>query len=394
MIPRRITPRLLESLDQFPVVALLGSRQVGKSTLARQIAQGRNSVFLDLERPADAARLRDAEIFLNSVAEKLVIIDEVQRAPELFPQLRVLVDGDRRPGRFLLLGSASPDLRRQSAESLAGRIEYHELAPFSLDEVGATPENQQRLWLRGGYPGSYLASSDVASSRWREAYIRTFLERDIPQLGMRLPAEQLRRFWTMLAHLHGQLWNGSQLARNLGISPPTARHYLDVLSNTFMVRILQPHHANLGKRLVKSPKVYLRDSGLLHTLLGISRLEDLLAHPTVGTSWEGFVIEHLCAHAAEGSRASFYRTSTGAEIDILLARGSQLEAWEVKFGLAPRITRGYHEALRDLGLTSGKVVYSGADSYALASDARAISLAEAIAESESPSARASAQAAR
>lgn len=394
MIPRRIAPRLGESLDQFPVVALLGSRQVGKSTLARVIAQERSAVFLDLERPADVAKLRDAEIFLNSVSDKLVIVDEVQRLPELFPQLRVQVDADRRPGRFLLLGSASPDLRRQSAESLAGRIEYHELTPFTLDEVGATPENQQRLWLRGGYPGSYLASSDLASARWREAYIRTFLERDIPQLGMRLPAEHLRRFWTMLAHLHGQLWNSSQLARNLGISPPTARHYLDVLSDTFMVRILQPRHANLGKRLVKSPKVYLRDSGLLHSLLGISRLEDLLAHPAVGFSWEGFVIEHLMAHTTENSRASFYRTSTGAELDLLLEHGTQLDAWEVKFGLAPRVTRGYHEALRDLNLPSGKVVYSGTDGYAMASDARATGLAEAIAELESLSPKAPTQAAR
>jgi predicted AAA+ superfamily ATPase len=394
MITRRIAPRLVESLDQFPVVALLGSRQVGKSTLARVIATERESVFLDLERPADVAKLRDAEMFLNSVTDKLVIIDEVQRSPELFPQLRVLVDSDRRPGRFLLLGSAAPDLRRQSAESLAGRIEYHELTPFTLDEIGATPENQQRLWLRGGYPGSYLASSDLASARWREAYIRTFLERDIPQLGMRLPAEHLRRFWTMLAHLHGQLWNSSQLARNLSISPPTARHYLDVLSDTFMVRILPPHHANLGKRLVKSPKVYLRDSGLLHSLLGISRLEDLLAHPAVGASWEGFVVEHLIGHARERSRASFYRTSTGAELDLLIERGSQIDAWEVKFGLAPRITRGYHEALRDLDLPSGNVVYSGTDGYAMASDARATGLAEAIADFESLSPKAPTQAAR
>lgn len=394
MIPRRIATRLGQSLDQFPIVALLGSRQVGKSTLARVIAQERESVFLDLERPADVAKLRDAEMFLNSVADKLVIIDEVQRAPELFPQLRVLVDSQRRPGRFLLLGSASPDLRRQSAESLAGRIEYHELTPFTLDEIGATPENQQRLWLRGGYPGSYLASSDQASARWREAYIRTFLERDIPQLAMRLPAEHLRRFWTMLAHLHGQLWNSSQLARNLGISPPTARHYLDVLSDTFMVRILPPHHTNLGKRLIKSPKVYLKDSGLLHSLLGIIRLEDLLAHPAVGASWEGFAIEHLIGHAAEGSRASFYRTSSGAELDLLIERGSQMDAWEVKFGLAPRITRGYHEALRDLGLSFGKVLYSGTDGYVIASDARATSLAEAIAKFQSLPAKASTPAAR
>ncbi len=380
MLSRRIAARLVESLDQFPVTALLGSRQVGKTTLARQIASERNATFLDLERPADLAKLREAEMFLAAVADKLVIIDEVQRMPELFPQLRVLVDNDRRPGRFLLLGSASPDLRRQSAESLAGRVEYHELTPFTLDEVGVTRENQQRLWLRGGYPGSFLAASDTASMRWREAYIRTFLERDIPQLGMRLPTEQLRRCWTMLAHLHGQLWNGSQLSRSLGISHPTARHYLDVLSDTFMVRILPPHHANLGKRLIKSPKTYLRDSGLLHALLGIANREDLLAHPSVGASWEGFVIEHLLAHAREGARASFYRTSSGAELDLLLERGNHLDAWEVKFGLAPRITRGYHEALRDLGLASGRVVYSGDETFPLGTDAVATGLGMAILE--------------
>lgn len=378
MIQRRITSRLIASLGQFPVTALLGSRQVGKTTLARQIASERNAVFLDLERPADLAKLREAEIFLGASANKLVIIDEVQRLPSLFPQLRVLVDNDRRPGRFLLLGSPSPDLRRQSAEFLAGRIEYHELTPFTLDEVGVTPENQQRLWLRGGYPGSFLAASDTASMRWREAYIRTFLELDIPQLGIRMPSEYLRRCWTMLAHLQGQLWNGSQLSRSLGISHPTARHYLDVLSDTFMVRILLAHHANLGKRLIKSPKTYLRDSGLLHALLGIARIEDLLAHPAVGASWEGFVIEHLIAHATEGTRAVFYRTSAGAEIDLLLERGKRLDAWEVKFGLAPRLTRGYHEALRDLGLESGKVVYSGDEQYPLGANAVATGLGMAV----------------
>lgn len=378
MISRRIAPRLAESLDQFPVVALLGPRQVGKSTLAREIAGRRDAVFLDLERVADLAKLRDAEIYLKSVADRLVVIDEIQRAPELFPQLRVLVDADRRAGRFLLLGSASPELRRQSAESLAGRIEYHELTPFTLDEVGTTAENQQRLWLRGGYPDSYLATSDRASMRWREAYVRTFLERDMPLLAPRMSGALLRRFWTMQAHLHGQIWNGSAVARSLGTSSPTARHYLDLLAETFMARVLPPFHANLGKRLTKSPKTYLRDSGLLHNLLGIASFDDLLAHPALGASWEGFVLEHLIAHAPEGSQPYFFRTAAGAEVDLLLEQSNQLRPWEVKFGMAPQLTRGYHETLRSLALPGGVVVYSGQERYTLGQDAIAVGLPDAL----------------
>jgi predicted AAA+ superfamily ATPase len=260
MIERRITGRLKESLVQFPAVALLGPRQVGKTTLSRSLAQG-DAVFLDLERPADLARLRDAETYLQTVAERLVVIDEVQRMPEIFPVLRVLIDRDRRPGRFLLLGSASPALRRQSAESLAGRIEYLELAPFTLDEVGASPENQQKLLLRGGFPESYLAPSDKASLRWRNAFIRGFAEQDLPQMGVAIPAGQIMRFWQMLSHLHGQLWNASQIAASLGMTPPTMRRYLDILCDTFMARALPPYHVNLGKRLVKSPKVICATPG-------------------------------------------------------------------------------------------------------------------------------------
>jgi uncharacterized protein len=377
MIERNITPRLRESLAQFPAVALLGPRQVGKTTVARILAQ-ENAVFLDLERPADLARLYDAETYLGTVTDQLVIIDEIQRMPQLFPVLRALIDQNRRPGRFLLLGSASPSLRRQSAESLAGRIEYLELCPFTLDEVGATAENQQKLLLRGGFPESFLASSDKASLRWRNAFIRTFLEQDLPQLGITIPASQLRRFWQMLAHMHGQLWNASQIATSLGLSPPTMRHYLDILADTFMVRVLPPYHANLGKRLVKSPKVYLRDSGMLHALLGIETLDNLYAHPVVGTSWEGMVIEHLIAHAPDSANPHFYRTVAGAELDLILETPNGKQAYEVKLSQSPSLTKGYHLALADLNIPAGQVVYSGAETYQMTPDARVTSLADAV----------------
>jgi len=379
MIDRHITPRLRESLEQFPAVALLGPRQVGKTTLAREIAQGK-AIYLDLERPADLARLYDAETYLATVADQLVVIDEIQRMPQLFPILRALIDQNRRPGRFLLLGSASPALRRQSAESLAGRIEYLELAPFTLDEVGATPENQQKLLLRGGFPQSFLASSDKASLRWRNAFIRTYLEQDLPQLGINIPASQLRRFWQMLAHLHGQLWNASQVAASLVLSPPTARRYLDILADTFMVRVLPPYHANLGKRLIKSPKVYLRDSGILHALLGIETLDGLYAHPIIGAAWEGMVIEHLITHTSDNISPHFYRTVAGAELDLVLETSSGIQAYEAKLSLSPTLTKGYHLALADLNIPVGFVVYSGKETYQMTPDARITSLADAITE--------------
>lgn len=375
MITRKILPRLHESLAHFPAVALLGPRQVGKTTLARGLAQT-DAIFLDMERPADIAKVHDAETYLGSVSDKRVIIDEIQRKPDLFPILRVLIDQDRRPGRFLLLGSASPDLRRQAAESLAGRIDYLELAPFSLDEVGATPENQLKLLLRGGYPDSFLATSDKASLRWRQAFIRTFLEQDLPQLGIRIPAAQMQRFWQMLAHLHGQLWNASQIAGSLGLTPPTMRHYLDILAGTFMVRSLQPYHVNLGKRLIKSPKIYLRDSGLLHALLGIETADDLYGHPVVGASWEGFVIEQLIGCIGDPSvEPAFYRTVAGAEIDLILGSHASKQAFEVKLGLSPTLSKGYHLALADLGIAVGSVVYSGTESCRMAQDAQVIGLA-------------------
>ena len=378
MIERKITAKLYESLAQFPAVALLGPRQVGKTTLARSLA-GQDCLFLDMERPSDVAKLEDAESYLSSVANQRIVIDEVQRRPDLFPILRVLIDQDRRPGRFLLLGSASPALQRQAAESLAGRIDYLELTPFTLDEVGATPENQAKLLLRGGYPDSFLAASDKASLQWRQAFIRTFIEQDLPQLGIMLPATQIRRFWQMLAHLHGQLWNASQIAASMGLSPPTMRRYLDILTDTFMVRALQPYHANLGKRLVKSPKIYLRDTGLLHALLGIETLDDLYGHPVVGASWEGMVIEHLIsAHVHGMSEACFYRTAAGAEVDLVIQDGSGRQAFEVKFGLSPTLSKGYHHALADLKLELAHVIYSGVESYRMRPNAHVYSLADAL----------------
>lgn len=367
MIHREIKQTVLESLTRFPVVALLGPRQVGKTTLARGLQQeiGGSAVYLDLELPSDLGRLSDPELYLSSHVERLVIIDEVQRMPSLFPLMRALVDRNRIPGRFLILGSASPDLPRHASESLAGRIISHELTPFTLKETGG--EEMNRLWLRGGFPDSFLAPGDTESLMWREAFIATYLERDIPQLGIRVPATQLRRFWTMLAHLHGQLWNGSQIAAGLGISPPTARNYLDILHDTFIVRQLSPFFVNIGKRLVKSPKVYIRDSGLLHALLRIGNSDDLTAHPVLGTSWEGFVIEQILARLPAGVQAYYYRTAVGAEIDLILVSGTEPPvAVEIKYASAPKPARGFWQAFADLGCRRGYVVYPGAESYPLA----------------------------
>ena len=363
MIERQLQSQIILSLEIFPAVALIGSRQSGKTTLARTI-QTSESIYIDLERPSDLARLEDPEGYLERHRNRLVIIDEIQRRPDLFPLLRALIDADRRPGRFLILGSASPDLRRQAAESLAGRIKYHELSPFLLSELSSHRDPLDALWWRGGYPLSFLADSDRASCEWRLAFLQTFLERDLSQWGYQVGAQLLRRFWTMLAHVHGQLWNASKIAVSLGVSSPTARRYLDMLCDTFMVRALSPYHTNLRKRLIKSPKVYIRDPGLTHALLDLDSLDALLAHPVAGHSWEGFILEQIIHQLPAGYEAFFYGTVAGAEIDLLITRqGRPHTAVEVKRTYSPSTTRSLTIALGDLGLERAFIVYPGEESF-------------------------------
>lgn len=366
--------------DQAGVV-LLGPRQVGKTTLAQDIAESRDSVYLDMERRADRQILDEPDLYLDEQVGRLVVIDEVQLMPDLFSALRGQIDRRRRQGhrtgQFLLLGSASNTLLRQSAESLAGRVSYHELPPIGLLEAGQGA--QSPLWLRGGFPDSYLARSDASSLKWRTDFIRTYLERDIPAFGLRIPAEALRRFWTMLAHAQGGLWNAAKLAANLGVSGQTVGRYLDLLVDLMLVRRLQPWHANVGKRLVKSPKVYIRDAGLAHALLGIRTQEDLLGHPVVGGSWEGFCIENLIAAAPEGTEASFYRSSAGAEIDLVLALpNGQIWAIEIKRTTVPKVTRGFHLAADDLAADERILVYADARSVPGAGGLRAMPLEAAM----------------
>lgn len=368
MISRRIRARLAESIDHNPAVGLLGPRQVGKTTLALEIGEPRPSLYLDLESPTDRAKLTDAGRYLAEHENELVILDEVHRAPEIFQVLRGLIDQGRRRGkkggRFLLLGSASVELLKQSGESLAGRISYLELTPFDATEVGG--EKLDRLWVRGGFPSSFLASSDRLSLDWREDFIRTYLERDVPQFGSRIPAETLRRFWTMLAHHQAGLHNAAALAQGLGVDGKTVARYLDLLVDLLLVRRLAPWHRNAGKRLVKSPKVFVRDSGIVHALLGLGNKEQLLGHPVVGPSWESFVMETLLALAPRGTEANFYRTAAGAEIDLVLTLpGGTLWAIEIKRSSAPQVTRGFHLACTDLKPAKRFVVYPGNDRFPL-----------------------------
>jgi predicted AAA+ superfamily ATPase len=344
---RVLAGELRHLLDHFPAVVLTGPRQCGKTTLAHQLAEfiGKPSVYLDLENAADRLKLTDPSAYLDPLAERLVVLDEVQRVPDLFPQLRGIIDRRRLPGRFLLLGSASPLLLRQSSESLAGRLAHVELAPLQIAEVGA--EQRSRLWVRGGFPDSFLAATEAVSYRWREEFIRTYLERDIPQLGFRVPAESLRRLWKMLAHHHGGVLNKSQLGQSLDVTHATIGHHLDMLAQTYMVRTLPPLLPNLKKRLVKSPKIYVRDSGLLHTLLGLETEDDLRGHPVFGASWEGFALEQVI-QAYPGWKASHYRTATGVELDLVLEKGSRRLAFEFKASSAPAVTRGFHQAIEDL----------------------------------------------
>lgn len=377
MLDRALKPRLLEALGESPAVALLGPRQVGKTTLALEVGKTRPSLYLDLESPSDRARLDDPERFLSAHRDELVILDEVHRVPGLFPVLRGLIDEARRAGRkhglYLLLGSAGPDLLAQSGETLAGRIAYLELGPLLLAETG--PDHLDALWLRGGFPDSFGARSDAASLRWRQSFIRTYLERDVNLFAPRVPAETLRRLWTMLAHLQGGLLNVADLARGLGIDVRTAGRYLDLLVDLLLVRRVTPWHANVAKRLVKSPKVYVRDSGLVHALLGIANLDALLGHPVVGTSFEGFVVENVAA-AAPLATCHFYRTSGGAEIDLLLVwPDGSLWAVEVKRSRAPKAARGFHAACADLEPARRFVVHPGAERWPLADGVEAIGVA-------------------
>lgn len=380
MIERRIRAELIERLAGSPAVALLGPRQVGKTTLAREIGDERPSLYLDLESDADRAKLADPELYLAGHEDKLVILDEVHRLPGIFQILRGLIDQGRRKGlnagRFLLLGSASIDLLAQSGESLAGRISYLEMNP--LDVFETAPDDLNRLWVRGGFPDSFLAPSDRVSERWRRDFIRTYLERDIPALGPRIAAETLRRFWTMLAHHQSGLLNASEFARSLGVDSKTVSTYLDLMVDLLLVRRLEPWHRNVGKRLVKSPRIYVRDSGILHTLLGLGSVDDVLGHPVAGASWEGFVIENLIAAAPEGSRANFYRTSRGAEIDFVLTLpGERIWAFEVKRSLAPKLERGFHHAVEDIQPERRIVIYPGTEAYPMGEGIEAMSLGDA-----------------
>ncbi|HMQ72558.1 MAG TPA: ATP-binding protein [Rubrivivax sp.] len=367
MLTRAIQQIVERRLSTTPAVALLGPRQVGKTTLALAVASSyEGAVVLDMEREADRAAVAQPDLFFPRHRDRLVVLDEVQHAPSLFAALRPEIDAQRRPGRFLLLGSASGDLLRQSSESLAGRVSYVELTPLLAAELAADLGTLQTLWLRGGYPLSYLAADDAAAFQWRQDFVRTFLQRDLPGMGLRVPAETLRRFWTMLAHLQGQLFNASQLALSLGgVSHTTTARYLDTLVDTMMVRRLEPHLANVGKRLVKSPKVYVRDSGLLHALLGIASVRELQGHPVAGPSWEGFVVEQVAAALPAGAQMGFFRTVAGAEIDLVVERGRRKIGIEIKFSSKPKPLRGFWQALQDLGIDRAAVVAPVARAYPL-----------------------------
>jgi len=379
MIERRLLPILLQRLDEVPAVVLLGPRQAGKTTLALALGKPRGALYLDLESEQDRAKLAEPELYLSDHLGKLVILDEIHRAPGLFPVLRGLIDrarrGTKKHGLYLLLGSAALDLLKQAGETLAGRVSYLELDPFDALEAGGTAADLDRLWLRGGFPESFLAPSNARSLRWRQDFIRAYLERDIPQFGPRIAAQTLRRFWAMLAHHQGGMLNVAQLARNLGVDVKTASAYTDLLTDLLLVRRLPSWHANVGKRLVKSPKVYVRDSGLVHALLAIGDKETLLSHPVVGASWEGFVIENLLAVVPEGVQGHFYRTSGGAEIDLVLSfPDGRLWAVEIKRSLTPRPERGFHAACTDISPARRFVVYPGEESYSAGGDTQVVSL--------------------
>jgi len=379
MINRRLHDQLLYLLQNYSAVALLGPRQVGKTTLALEASSNIPSIYLDLESDADRAKLSDPELYLRDHEDKLVILDEVQRLPDLFQNLRGIIDKGRRSGaktgRFLLLGSASIELLHQSSETLAGRIAYVELTPFDVLEIEKNKLDD--LWIRGGFPDSFLAAGDDLSLRWRQDFIRTYLERDVPQLGLRIPAETLRRFWGMLAHTQGGLLNAASLARSLHVDGKTIAKYLDLMVDLLLVRRLQPWHMNIGKRLVKSPRVYIRDSGITHALLGLKDKEVLSGHPIIGASWEAYIIENLIAVAPEGSESYFYRTAAGAEIDlVLILPGDRICAVEIKRNLNPKPTKGFYQACFDLKPDFKFVVYPGNERFSISTGVTAINVIE------------------
>ena len=380
MIERIKKDLIVEALARQAAVAIIGPRQVGKTTLALEIADGRESLYLDLESRADRAKLNEPELFLRNYEDQLVILDEIHRVPELFPEIRGIIDRGRRrgkkTGRFLILGSASIDLLKQSGESLAGRIEYVDLEPINALEAQSAEISTDTLWIRGGFPDSLLAKSDRDSRRLRRSFIRTYLERDVPQFGPRVPSETLERFWTMLANGQGSLLNASRLAAGLSVSAPTVTSYIDLLADLLLVRRLKPFHKNINKRLVRSPKVYVRDSGLLHALLGIVDYNELSGHPVVGFSWEGFVIENILSIAPEGTKASFYRTSSGAEIDLVLELPGKNGLWaiEIKRSLTAKVDKGFHIACEDIQADRQFVVCPIEESFKVSQSIEAIGL--------------------
>ncbi len=382
MIERRISRALRKALGRQAAVALIGPRQVGKTTLALDIAGKSEALYLDLEIGAECAKLADPALFLRSYEDRLVILDEIHRTPELFSELRGLIDQGRRrgrrTGRFLILGSASVDLLRQSGESLAGRIEYVELNPLGVLEAGEDDDSLNHLWVRGGFPDSFLARNDEDSLAFRRSFIRTYLERDVAQFGWQIPAGTLERLWTMLAHGQGTLLNASRLASGLSISARTVSGYMDLLADLLLVRRLRPFYANVRKRLVKSPKIYVRDSGIVHALLGITDYNSLAGHPVVGASWEGFAIENLLSVAPAGTMASFYRTSAGAEVDLVLELPGSRGPWaiEIKRGLSGAPGRGFRNAVEDIRPERSFILTAGADRYPVAENVEAIGLRE------------------
>ncbi len=388
-IRRNIEPELRECLFDFPATAVLGPRQCGKTTLAQKIiADKPAALYLDLEKPADLAKLQEPELFFAQHHDKLICLDEVQRLPDIFPVLRSIIDAQGGNGQFLLLGSASRELIRQNSETLAGRIAYLELTPLLYSEITQSKESisLQTLWLRGGFPDSLLARTDKSSKRWRDNFIRTFLERDIPQLGFRIPAPTLRRVWQMCAHAQGQLLNSSQLGSALGVSHTTFRSYIDLLAETYMLRILPPYAANLKKRLIKSPKVYLRDTGILHSLLAIDSFDDLLGHPNFSVSWETLAMETIIA-AFPDWEPFFYRTAAGTELDLVLIRGNRKMAFEFKASTTPHVTRGFWNGLKDLKIAQAWIIAPIDEGYPLRDNVRICPLSEISTIKPAPSRR-------